>query len=70
MMRNIWINAHRRRAGAIGMVSLDQMDESRLYLDDIPPRTPRNELDAGPQLGRMLSTYIVEAGQTLTTLAG
>lgn len=31
----------------------------------IPPRTPHNAIDLGP--GRMLSTYVVEAGQPLTT---
>ena len=33
----------------------------------IPPRTPHNALDLGPETGRMLSTYIVEAGQPLAT---
>ena len=28
----------------------------------IPPRTPHNAIDLGPDTGRMLSTYIVEAG--------
>src|ERR1700690_750534 len=31
----------------------------------MPPRTPHNALDIGPATGRMLSTYIVEAGQPL-----
>ena len=34
----------------------------------IPPRTPHNALDLGPGTGVMLSTYIVEVGQPLTTL--
>lgn len=34
----------------------------------IPPRTPHNALDHGPETGRMLSTYIVEIGQPLATL--
>jgi quercetin dioxygenase-like cupin family protein len=34
----------------------------------IPPRTPHNALDVGPDTGMMLSTYIVEAGEPLTTL--
>jgi quercetin dioxygenase-like cupin family protein len=34
----------------------------------IPPRTPHNALDLGPETGRMLSTYFVEAGQPLATL--
>jgi quercetin dioxygenase-like cupin family protein len=33
----------------------------------MPPRTPHNALDIGPGTGRMLSTYIVEAGQPLAT---
>ncbi len=32
------------------------------------PRTPHDALDVGPDTGRMLSTYLVEAGQPLTTL--
>ncbi len=31
----------------------------------IPPRTPHNALDVGPETGRMLSTYVVEIGQPL-----
>jgi quercetin dioxygenase-like cupin family protein len=33
----------------------------------MPPRTPHNALDVGPGTGKMLSTYIVEAGQPLAT---
>jgi len=33
----------------------------------IPPRNPHNALDLGPETGRMLSTYIVEVGQPLST---
>lgn len=33
----------------------------------IPPRTPHNVLDRGPETGRMLSVYIVEVGQPLAT---
>ena len=36
----------------------------------IPPRTPHNARDLGPGTGRMLSTYIVEAGQPLASLTG
>ena len=36
----------------------------------IPPRTPHNALDVGPESGRMLSTYIVEVGQALATFVG
>jgi quercetin dioxygenase-like cupin family protein len=31
----------------------------------MPPRTPHNALDLGPDTGMMLSTYIVEVGQPL-----
>ncbi len=31
----------------------------------MPPRTPHNALDLGPDTGRMLSTYIVEVGAPL-----
>jgi hypothetical protein len=31
----------------------------------IPPRTPHNATDLGPDTGLMLSTYIVEIGQPL-----
>ncbi len=33
----------------------------------MPPRTPHNALDIGPETGQMLSTYIVESGQPLAT---
>jgi quercetin dioxygenase-like cupin family protein len=33
----------------------------------IPPRTPHNARDIGPETGRMLSTYIVETGQPIAT---
>jgi quercetin dioxygenase-like cupin family protein len=33
----------------------------------IPPRTPHNARDRGPETGRMLSTYIVETGQPIAT---
>jgi quercetin dioxygenase-like cupin family protein len=33
----------------------------------IPPRTPHNAHDLGPETGRMLSTYIVETGQPVAT---
>ena len=31
----------------------------------IPPRTPHNARDLGPDLGRMLSTYVVESGKPI-----
>jgi quercetin dioxygenase-like cupin family protein len=33
----------------------------------IPPRTPHNARDLGPGTGRMLSAYIVEMGEPLST---
>ncbi len=33
----------------------------------IPPNTPHNALDLGPETGQMLSTYIVEADAPLAT---
>jgi quercetin dioxygenase-like cupin family protein len=33
----------------------------------MPPRTPHNALDLGPETGRMLSTYIVEPEEPLAT---
>lgn len=33
----------------------------------MPPRTPHNALDLGPETGMMLSTYIVEVEQPLAT---
>ena len=33
----------------------------------IPPRTPHNATDLGPDTGRMLSTYIVEVGEPIAT---
>jgi quercetin dioxygenase-like cupin family protein len=33
----------------------------------IPPNTPHNARDIGPETGRMLSTYIVQAGGPLST---
>ncbi len=36
----------------------------------IPPRTPHNARDIGPDTGHMLSTYIVEIGQPLASFTG
>jgi quercetin dioxygenase-like cupin family protein len=33
----------------------------------IPPNTPHNARDLGPETGRMLSSYIVESGRPLST---
>ena len=55
-----------------GTVEMMIKDRSTLVLQAgdpflIPPRTPHNALDRGPDTGRMLSTYIVEVGQPLAT---
>jgi quercetin dioxygenase-like cupin family protein len=36
----------------------------------IPPGTPHNALDLGPETGQMLSTYIVEPGVPLASFTG
>ena len=36
----------------------------------MPPRTPHNALDVGPETGQMLSTYIVEVVQPLAAFTG
>ena len=58
---------------AAGTVEMKIQDRPTLTLQMgegflIPPRTPHNALDLGPDTGRMLSTYIVEIGEPLTTL--
>jgi quercetin dioxygenase-like cupin family protein len=35
----------------------------------IPPRTPHNARDLGPETGRMLSTYLIESGQPVLIAA-
>ena len=57
---------------AVGTVRMMIQGESTLTLRTgdgflIPPRTPHNALDVGPDTGHMLSTYIVEVGQPLAT---
>jgi quercetin dioxygenase-like cupin family protein len=34
----------------------------------IPPHTPHNALDLGPEIGQMLSVYLVEVGAPLATV--
>ena len=56
-------------AGTVEMMIREQ-EMLTLHAGDgflIPPRTPHNALDIGPETGRMLSTYIVEMGQPLAT---
>ena len=36
----------------------------------MPPGQPHNALDVGPETGRMLSTYLVENDQPLSTFTG
>lgn len=56
-------------AGTVEMM-IQEQDTLTLHAGDpflIPPRTPHNALDVGPETGRMLSTYIVEVGLPLAT---
>jgi quercetin dioxygenase-like cupin family protein len=56
-------------AGTVEMQT-EGRDTLTLHAGDgflIPPRTPYNALDLGPETGRMLSTYIVEVGQPIAT---
>ena len=53
-----------------GTVQMEIKDRPTLTLNAgdpflIPPRTPHNALDLGPETGQMLSTYIVERDQPL-----
>jgi quercetin dioxygenase-like cupin family protein len=56
-------------AGTVEMMIRDQATLTLRPGDGflIPPRTPHNALDVGPETGQMLSTYIVEVGQPLAT---
>jgi quercetin dioxygenase-like cupin family protein len=58
-----------------GTVQMEIEDSATLILNPgdgflIPPRTRHNALDLGPEVGMMLSTYIVEVGQPLATVTG
>jgi quercetin dioxygenase-like cupin family protein len=55
-----------------GTVRMEISDQPTLILHPgdgflIPPRTPHNATDLGPDTGLMLSTYLVESGQPLAT---
>jgi quercetin dioxygenase-like cupin family protein len=55
-----------------GTVQMEIQDRPTLILNAgdpflIPPRVPHNALDLGPDIGHMLSTYIVETGEPLAT---
>jgi quercetin dioxygenase-like cupin family protein len=57
-------------AGTVRM-AIDGRETLTLNTGDgflIPPGTPHNALDVGPETGRMLSTYLVRTGQPLATL--
>jgi quercetin dioxygenase-like cupin family protein len=57
-------------AGTVEMMIRDRATLT-LHAGDpflIPPGTPHNARDVGTETGRMLSTYLVEAGQPLATL--
>jgi quercetin dioxygenase-like cupin family protein len=59
-------------AGTVEMLVQDQAPQT-LHAGEgflIPPNTPHNARDLGPETGRMLSTYIVEVGKPLITLLG
>ena len=56
-----------------GTVQMEIRDRPTLTLNAgdgflIPPRVPHNALDLGPDTGMMLSTYIVEIGQPISTV--
>jgi len=56
-------------AGTVQM-EIDRQPTLTLHAGDpflMPPRTPHNALDLGPDTGMMLSTYIVEADEDLAT---
>jgi quercetin dioxygenase-like cupin family protein len=55
-----------------GTVKMEIRDRPTLTLHAgdgflMPPRTPHNATDLGPDTGQMLSTYIVEIGESLAT---
>ena len=56
-----------------GTVRMEIRDATTLTLNAgdgflIPPGVPHNATDLGPEVGHMLSTYIVETGRPLSTL--
>ena len=56
-------------AGTVEMMRHDQPTQTLRAGDPflMPPNTPHNALDVGPDTGQMLSTYVVEIGRPLTT---
>jgi quercetin dioxygenase-like cupin family protein len=58
-----------------GVVRMEIKDSETLTLNPgegflIPPGVPHNATDLGPGTGQMLSTYLVEIGAPLSSLAG
>ena len=58
-----------------GTVQMEVKDRPTLTLNAgdpflIPPSTPHNALDLGPETGQMLSTYIVETDEPIATVIG
>ena len=58
-----------------GNVRMERRDGETMLLSAgegflIPPNVPHNATDLGPELGRMLSTYIVDSGRPIATLDG
>lgn len=56
-----------------GTVQMQIQDQPTLILNAgdgflIPPRTPHNALDLGPGTGMMLSTYLVETGEPISSV--
>lgn len=56
-----------------GTVRMERRDGTTQILNPgdgflIPPGIPHNATDLGPELGQMLSTYIVETGKPVATL--
>lgn len=57
-----------------GTVRMEILNQPTLTLEAgegfcIPPRTPHNATDLGPGTGLMLSTYLVEAGEPISSVA-
>lgn len=55
-----------------GTVRMEIRDQPTVTLDAgdgflIPPRTPHNATDLGPDTGQMLSTYLVETGEPISS---
>ncbi len=65
-------NAGTAATNVVGLVYVWRSPRPSLLLNAadpflMPPGTPHNALDLGPDTGMMLSTYIVEVGKPLAT---